>query len=47
MVVVSTLTSFYLEYEYSDGRSQIKVHTDERNTGARSPIQLLTGVDVA
>jgi len=27
---LSHLTSFYLEVEYSDGRSQIKVHTDER-----------------
>jgi len=30
LLVVSTLTSFYLEYEYIDGRSQIKVHTDKR-----------------
>jgi len=25
-----SVTSFYLEYEYLDGRSQIKVHTDKR-----------------
>jgi len=54
-LVVSTLTSFYLEYEYLDGRSQIKVHTGKlpghRLTAPsvpwRSPIQVLTGVDVA
>jgi len=48
--IVFTLTSFYLEYEYSDGRSQIKVHTDKRTPadGAQwSPIEVLTGVDVA
>jgi len=28
--VVCLLTSFYLEYEYWDGRSQIKVHTEKR-----------------
>jgi len=48
VVVVSTLTYFYLEYEYLDGRSQIMVH---RHTAPSvpwwSPIQVLTGVNVA
>jgi len=30
LLVVSTLTSFNLDYEYMDGRSQIKVCTDKR-----------------
>jgi len=46
------LTSFYLEYQYIDGRSQIKVHTDKRHRLTapsvpwQSPIQVLTGVDM-